>query len=287
MRRAVGIALLAALALVAAGCGGTSSSSSSSSTPLELVSQAVSKTTTAESAQVRMTISETIGGLGPLDITAGGVVDNTTHSARMTMDMSPIAALAGSAAGDPDAWKGDVIAIGSKDDVVEYMHIPAFSKLIPGAKPWIKFDLNELGKQSGVNFSQLLQSTGTQDPTQALAVLKSVGDVKEVGSAQVAGVDTTEYAGTLDAQKIAKKYGDNGFGKLFEQTGLKSVPVRVWVDGDGYVRKLQESFSMTVPGAGAMDMKLSYELSDFGGAVVIEAPPADQVTDLLELIKKK
>jgi hypothetical protein len=54
----------------------------------------------------------------------------------------------------------------------------------------------------------------------------------------------------------------------------------VWVDGDGYVRKLDESLQ-----AGPASVKLEATLSDFGTKVDVTPPPADQTTDLLQLLK--
>jgi hypothetical protein len=285
--RVVATILLAALALVAAGCGG--GGKSSTMTPLELVSQATSKTTKAASAKVHMTITETIGPIGPLEIGVDGVVDNSKHSGDMTIDMSSIAQIAGGAAGNANAWKGEVVVDGSNlSHVVEYMKLPVFSTLLPSAKPWLKVDLSELGKVKGIDFGQLLQSAGTQDPSQALQALQAIANVKEVGKAQVDGVDTTEYSGTVDPQKVAALLPKSaGLGRVFKQLGTKPIPVSAWIDGGGYIRKFEESFSMTATNAGRMDMKLAATFSDFGTPVSITIPPADQTTDILQLIKKK
>jgi hypothetical protein len=274
----------AALALVAAGCGG---SSSSSMTPLELVSQAVSKTTKANSAKFHMQVTETLGPIGPISITADGVSDASSHSANMKMDLSSVAQLLGNGAGDPNDWKGDVIVDGSNPkNIIEYMRLPAFSKLIPGAKPWVKVDVNQVAKSNAFNFSQLLQTAGSQDPTQALAMIQSVGNVQKVGSEQIDGVDTTKYAGAIDPEKLAAKFGNSDLGKVFEAMGTKTIPVSVWVDGDGYVRKLEESLSAQIPGSGTMDMKIGLQMSDFGTKVDVTPPPADQTTDVGSLTKK-
>jgi len=287
--RAAAPILLAALALVAAGCGSGSVGKGSSMTPLERVSQATSKTTKATSAKVHMTVTETIGPVGPLEIGVDGVVDNAKHSGDMTIDMSSIAQIAGSAAGNADAWKGEVVVDGSDlSHVVEYMRLPVFSTLLPSAKPWLKVDLNELGKLKGVDFGQLLQSAGTQDPSQALQALQAIANVKEVGKAQVDGVDTTEYSGTVDPQKVAALLPKSaGLGQVFKQLGTTPIPVSAWIDADGYIRKFEESFSVTATNAGRMDMKLAASFSDFGTPVSITIPPADQTTDIVQLIKRK
>jgi hypothetical protein len=282
--RAAAVALLAALAVVAAGCGG---SSTSSMTPLELVSQAVSKTTKADSAKFNMQITETLGPVGPLTITASGATDTSSHSANMTMDLSSVAQLVGGAAGNPDDWKGDVIVDGSDPKaIVEYMRLPAITKLMPGAKPWVKVNLNDLAKSNSFDFSQLLQTAGIQDPTQALQMIQSVGNVQKVGTEQVDGVDTTKYSGTIDPTKLAAKFGNGNLGKVFQAMGTKAIPITVWVDGDGYVRKLEESLSAQVPGSGTMDMKIGLQMSDFGAKVDVSPPPADQTTDLGSKLNK-
>lgn len=282
--RAGALTLLAALALVAAGCGG---GGTSSVTPLELVANAATKTTKADSARFTMTVTSTVGPIGPITITANGVSDNSTHSAKMSMDLSSIAQLVGSAAGDASQWKGDVIVDGATaGDVVAYMRLPAVSKLVPGAKQWLKLDMNALAKMKGVDFSQLLQAAGSQDPTQALQMIQSVGDVKKVGTEQIDGVDTTKYSGTLDPQKLVKKFANGQLGRIVRQMGTTPIPVTVWVDGDGYVRRLDESMSAKTP-TGTMDVKVDVGLSDFGTTVDVTPPPADQTTDVAQLIGKK
>jgi hypothetical protein len=278
--RTAAVILVAATAFVAAGCGG---SSKHSATPLELVSQAVSKTTTNNSAKFHMTITEKAGGTGPFTFTADGVSDSSNRSARMTLDMSAIAQLVSGAAPKASDWQAEVLLDGTDaKSVVEYMRLPALSKTLPGGKPWVKIDLNNLGSVDNVDITTLLQSAGQQDPTEALDVLQSVGDVKQAGSEQVDGVDTMHYTGTIDPQKVAGKLNDATLGAVLAASGAPSIPVDVWIDGDGYVRKFQES----VKGTNAT-MSIAATMSDFGAKVDVTPPPADQTTDLSALLKKK
>jgi len=68
--------------------------------------------------------------------------------------------------------------------------------------------------------------------------------------------------------------------------GTKAIPVTVWLDADGYVRKLEESLSAQVPGTGTVDLKIAAHLSDFGTPVSVTPPAADETTDLATLMKK-
>lgn len=257
MARKAAVVLLCAVAFVAAGCGG---GGKQSFTALELVSQAVSKTTTSNSAKVHLAITS-----GAYTVTADGVADSASHTARMTVDAP--------------GWKADVVL----DRTTVYLKLPpALAKLVPGGKPWVELDLAQLAKMKGVDYAKLLQLAGQQDPTQALQLLESVGNVQEAGHEQIGGVDTTKYTGTLDPQKIAATFAGTGLAPLLGQIGAKPIPVSVWIDGDGYVRKLDESLH-----GGGADVELQATLSDFGATVDVTPPPADETTDLAALLPTK
>jgi hypothetical protein len=255
--RVAALTLLASLALVAAGCG---SGGRSAITPLELVSQAVSKTTTSDSAKVHLAITS-----NAFTVTADGVANSANHTARMTVD----------AAGR----EADLVL----DGTTAYLKLPpALAKLVPGGKPWVKLDLAQLSKLQGVDLAKLLQMIGQQDPTQALQLLQSVGNVREAGHEQIDGVDTTKYTGTLDPQKIAATFAGTGLATILGQIDAKPIPVSVWIDGDGYVRKLDGSLR-----AGGADVEIAATLSDFGANVDVTPPPADETTDLAALLPTK
>ena len=263
MKRALLLLALGGVCLSASACGGA--------VALDPVASAATKTSKVESEKFHIDMTETLGKGGPLQVSADGVADNATHSLQMTMDLSSIAKLSGSQFGTADQWKADL----QLDGTVMYMRLPVLSQVLPGAKPWLKLDLQTLGSKAGVNFSQILQQAESQDPTQALQMLESVGDVQKVGTAQVGGVDTTEYSGTIDPQKVIAKFPGTGLEKYSKQLGTQQIPVQVWIGGDGLVRKLHESFAV---GASSLDM--TFSLSDFGTPVTVTPPPADQVTDL-------
>lgn len=64
------------------------------------------------------------------------------------------------------------------------------------------------------------------------------------------------------------------------QSGLGEIPVDVWLDESGLVRKLTMAFSSTQPGtSGSSDASMTFEIYDYGEDVAIELPPASQVVD--------
>jgi LppX_LprAFG lipoprotein len=272
MRRGLVIsagAVAAALALAACGGGGGNA--------LESVAKAASKTAGTSSAKFHMDVAETIGPLGPLHFTADGVSDNASRSADMTMDLSSVAALAG---GSADQWKGHVIVDGSGKTPVLYLRLPALDKYLSGKK-WAKADLGALAQKNGVDLGQLLQTAGAEDPTKALQLLQSVGDVSKVGTETIDGTETTEYSGTVDVKKVASVLGASE-SKALEKAGVNSIPIDVWIGGDGLVRRIHESFSSSAGGAKATT-DLTIGLSDFGTKVSVTPPPADQTADLSTL----
>jgi hypothetical protein len=274
MRRGLIIAALAAVSLATAACGGGAANA------LQSVASAASKTAGVQTVRFHMDLSETIGPLGPFKFTAHGASDNATHSADMTMDLSSIASLTGSQAGSPDQWNAHVVLDGGGASPLLYMQLPALDKYLNG-KTWVKADLGALAQERGIDLSQLFQAAGNEDPTKALQMLQSVGNVSKVGTATIDGVDTTEYSGTIDVQKAAAALGP-GYEKLLSGSKVTSIPVDVWIGSDGLVRRLHENLSYDVNGTQATT-DLTMNLTDFGAPVTVTTPPADQVIDLSQL----
>lgn len=278
MRRGLVICALALAAGLTASCGGGAGNA------LQSVADAATKTAGTQSERVHMDMSESVGPIGPIKLSADGVVDNTSHSGDMTIDMSSIAGLIGSQAGNPDQWKARVILDGSGASPILYMRMPVLDQYLNG-KTWVKADLAALAKQSGASLDQLLQTAGGQDPTQALKMLESVGTVSKVGTATIDGVDTTEYSGTIDVKKALAALGPNasGLAGQLDKAKVTSIPVDVWIGSDGLVRRVHENFAYTVPSAGELSMDMTIDLSDFGVKTSIQAPPADQTADISTL----
>lgn len=272
MRRGLIICALAAAASLTAACGGGAGNA------LQSVASAATKTAGTQSAKFHMDLSETVGPIGPLHFTADGVSDNASHSADMTMDLSSIATLAGQAGG-ADQWKAHLILDGSGSSPVLYLQLPALDKYLNG-KTWVKADLAAMAQKAGTSITQLLQTAGNQDPTKALQMLESVGNVTKVGTETIDGVDTTHYSGTIDVKKVAALLGAQA--KALDQAKVTSIPIDVWIGSDGLVRRMHEHLTYGANGANATT-DLTVDLSDFGVKTSIQAPPADQTVDVSTL----
>ena len=278
MRRLVLLAALAALALAACGGGGgstaptltSSAQTVSGSDASSFIAQAGQKTRAAGGARVSFTLEMT-GGQANGTMSGEGVFDR--HGGRMTMNLG---GLAGGALG---SGKAEVVF----RDLVYYVKLPAAAMAqLPTGKMWLKFDLGALSEQAGLDLEQLTQ-LNQSDPSQALQLLSGAEDFEEVGEGEVRGVGTTHYRGTVDMSKVAETAPEDvqdDIRKIIEQTGDRTVPMDIWVDGDGLARRLR--WTQHLPQGTTMTM--NEELYDFGAEVDATTPPADEVLDLTALL---
>src|SRR5207302_10642894 len=93
------------------------------------------------------------------------------------------------------------------------------------------------------------------NPAQLLDYLKASGGVEQVGHAQVRGVATTRYRGTLDLETLAdrvpadmRSQAREAVSKLVEKTGLRFIPAEAWVDQQSRVRRFDLSFALAEGG---------------------------------------
>jgi hypothetical protein len=252
--RVPAVALLAGLLLALAGCGGGGESSSA-------IVQDAAKTAQAGSLKADFTIEG-----GGAEGTGSGVFNTGA-------DRSGRSSLLIKAANHRSTLK--TIVTGN----VLYMRSRVFAQAgVASAQQWVKLDLGRLAQQRGVDLSSLVNASPT--PTTALAYLRGTKDVKKIGPESVKGVDTTHYQATVDLAQAAAKSngaGRDSINRVMRLSGVKKLPVDVWVDGDGYLRKVAWS-EHTSPGTAA---KVTMLLHDFGSPVTIE-PPSGKVIDLLQ-----
>lgn len=234
-------------------------------TALDPVAQAADATTAAGSAAFGMAGTMTVGGQ-TLQIKGNGAVDMVGHRMRMSMSV-------------PVPGFGDVNADEIFDGSAFYMHFPdQLMQKLPGAKPWMKLDLQALGKRNGVDFKQLIQANQS-NPDDLVKALKGVGSSEVVGHENVNGAPTTHYKATIDLDKALSKISDKQTADALEQTyaqaGVGSMPIDVWIDRENRVRRESMKFS-----AGAMSLDMTVDFLRFGVPVDTTPPPADQTMDL-------
>jgi hypothetical protein len=224
---------------------------------------------TLEADSSRVFVEATVGGRR---FTGEGAYDYDDHVGEMRLDLGGL---------------GDAVGVGELElvfaDYVVYYHLPL--GVLPGEKEWIKVDVEALGESAGVDFQQLAQGNQS-DPAQYLRWLGAVGkDVEELGAETVRGVETTHYRATVDLDRVVDAAEPEvrdatkvWIDLLKRQLELGEVPIDVWVDEDGLVRRIEQVYELD-----GTRTQITMELDEFGIEVDAEAPPADQVLDLGDL----
>ena len=303
MTRSFGIALcssLAALSLaLATGCGGSDGATAVAGEPINFQELARSASASSDATSGRFAFDMRMSFPGadePFAFSGEGAFDARSERASFSVDMSSFASLLGglfaglagpNTAGapdfdDPSAWKIEAV----QDGTVSYVRFPALDEQLPDGKSWIRTDSHTAAGQ-GVDVSQLDQFT-SNDPRELLDFLQGVsGEIETVGSEVLRGVRTTHYRATIDPLEYAKlappekrQELESLVEQMAGQSGLGAIPVDVWLDENGLVRKLTMAFSATQPGTSeSSDVSMTFELYDYGERVDIDLPPESEVVD--------
>ena len=270
MRRVLGVVALVVAVGATGACGNKKTANAQ-----EIISGAPAKTAAASTARVTETMKITGGSLDMPPVNASGVIDFATGKASLDFDLL-----------------GQAVKV-VVDGATMYEHIPGLESQL-GGKPWIKINLDDIGKLSGIQgFGNLASSNN--DPRASLETLRGAGSVAFLGYQKVRGVDTSRYGAVIDLEAAAKQSPpaqQATMRQIIAMQGTSTQPVDVWVDKQGRVRKLSETVDMThatppTPGAAlpsSIDVTLEYY--DFGTPVRVELPPADQTTDFGPMLLK-
>ena len=262
MRRGLVLLPLLAVAIVAAACGLRTGFET------DAVAAAAARTSDAGSSRVAFQLSANVLGRD-VQLQAHGAFDYEAARGRFQVDASSL--LAGAAL--------EVRAV----DSTLYVRVPAgLSFFVPTIKPWL-----------AVRGEQSLDAFGLgelqQDPGQLLALLRASSTrVTKTGTAVVRGTETTRYSAQIELTKaLEANAADLGLTELERaqlrraaqelrrHAKLTTVPVGVFVDGDGLVRRL------ALASGGE---RVSVDFWDFGTDVDVQAPPAADVTDATSLL---
>jgi hypothetical protein len=272
--------------LVTGACGSNSSddeaggTKAKQQTPLDAVLASSAKTAEAKSSKLAFSLlTQGVQGVpgGSITITGEGAFDYPGRQGAFTMNVPQL---------------GQVEAVSTGSTI--YQKFPPQLAARLGGKPWLKIDLNQAGQAAGIDFNSLSQAS-SGDPTQALQFLRGAGaDMVEVGKEQVRGEAVTHYRGTVDMNKAAAAAPpeqQQTYQKL-AQIYAQPLPVEVWIDGDGRLRKMTYAVDLSrlnLPPEATEGQKptgnlnFTIELFDFGTPVSVTVPPADQVTDFAQL----
>jgi hypothetical protein len=268
MRRAVLSLALLAVSVSLSGCGVAGT--------IDPVASAASKSQDAGSAKVTMAVDVGVGAKS-YSLTGGGAFSR--DSGEMTIDASGVADLAGL----PGDAKIRVVYRTEDGDKVVYVQLPGLEKQIPGGKSWIRLDLQKAAQAAGFDLGDALGSA-TQNPGDALAMLRAGGPLTEVGTETLDGTSTTHYKGTIDLAAAAKLKGvsEETLRRLNPKGEKAEIPVDVWIGDDGLVRQVRITESDTA-GSKTVSSSVTFGFTDYGTDVSVAAPAADDVFDATAL----
>ncbi|WP_237719958.1 hypothetical protein [Streptomyces xiaopingdaonensis] len=252
-------------AALVAGCGSESASDdgasgeSSGPPPAKVVEAANTKTLQEKTAHLSLKTVVTQGGR-TVNVDGHGVIDLRDGTSSLEVGEG-----------------GERLEQRVVDEVLYQKPPKEAAAQLPAGKTWTRIDVGKLGAAGGGRLG---------DPADTLAFTQGVsGDgVKELGREKVGGTPTTHYRVTLDIEKLAR--GDAQQEKeLREQLG-EDVPVDLWTDEDGVMRRMATQLTIDPPkeadAGGKAEVKTTVELSGFGTEVDVEAPPAAKTEDVTE-----
>jgi hypothetical protein len=214
---------------------------------------AVPAAVSSEPFAYEMTFASSGGATpAPFQLEAVGAVDPGTGRLRLTMDLGSLSQGATSK-----------VAMVTDGDTV-YVRLPAGG--------WARVDAKQF--TDGMNRG-LPSSTNPLDSFDELRAVDAA--IEDLGPEDVRGTRTTHFRTRLDLSKAAKLPTDSPGLATGALGMLRDVPVDVWLDDHDRPRRQRMTFDLGAFGAGTFTITI--EAFDFGRAVDIELPPADQVVE--------
>lgn len=260
----------------------------------EIAAMAMVRTQELDSLRFAMVIamSNLPGYDGEVELTMEGAVDQSSGTFEMAIDfgafMEAMAAAEGQSAADAAmvaALFGDGVIEMRQVGETAYMRWPALSALFGAETEWVSFPADE-SVESSFDLGELMASQSLLDELAAVGVVSNLGAETLFGD-----VTTIRYEALID---YGKAYDSLNGGApvpldapdLSALAGL-SIPFGLWIDADGLVRRMTMEFDASdldlPPSESPGQIFLQFDVLEVGGAVVVQAPPAGDVTDMTEV----
>jgi hypothetical protein len=257
------LVLMLLVAWMAAAC--------SSASPEELLDRAPEALEEAGTSRFVMRVTAAGEGVDSR-FEATGEQDLTAGTLRMEADLGL------------DAASTETLVV---DDTI-FLRSPLFEMFTGDADGWIGVDLEEAGRSSGLELDQLVE--GNTGPAALVQQLRgAAGDIEELGTDEVRGVDTRHLRVTVDTGRAIEQSPAEVRDQLrtfAETSGLPDqYPMEVWIDDEALVRRISTVVEIEDEVAGPVTQQTTLELFDFGVGVDIEAPDPDDVTDMGQLLE--
>lgn len=211
---------------------------------------------------------------------------NQAGDSSFAMDMSAMSDLAT----DEDDIFGDLMAamLGDMEfrqvGDTAYVKFPFITMFLGADTEWVSMPAEE-----GEGFASEFQNVPS-DPSELLSMFDDQGGatIEVVGRETVNGEQTTHYLVTLDTDAMdlsAAEKAELAESGIFAE-GV--IPMEIWISDAGYMVRM----IMEIDGTGMVDlppderfelMTYRFDFFDINGNIVIEPPPASEVTSIDDL----
>lgn len=238
----------------------------------------------AEASRIEGTISIELPDGESAEMPMSMSVDPESGDTSMSMDMAAMAQASGEMEDMPSemAEMMGSMEVRQIGDTV-YLSFPFFTAFLGAETEWVSMPAED-------DMADEMTSGPTPDnPSHFLdSFSETDGTVEEIGSEEIRGIATTHYQLMVE-ENWQDELSEEDLSELEEQGPLPdtSFPIDLWVGDDGLVHRMAMDFqSENFPGTEGDEiegMTMTFDFFDFGESVAIEAPPADQVTDISEL----
>ncbi|MBW5420407.1 hypothetical protein GKQ77_02340 [Streptomyces sp. BG9H] len=163
-----------------------------------------------------------------------------------------------------------------------------FAAQAGGGKHWLEYDYDTLAEMSGAAGQAFQDQMQNTTPNQSVKMLLASGDVKRVGEEEVRGTKATHYSGEVGIADFTAKSTNldkdqlTELKKQFEQAGMETQTIDIWVnDDDLLVKKVEKADTKN----GAFSQTAYY--SDYGTPLSVQKPPASDTVSFKDVMNKQ
>lgn len=234
-------------------------------------------------------LDESVTGLSEMVILFSTAFDTLKGDASFLMDMSSLADSVDleELEGSDDPFAGMAAAFLGQIEFRQvgdraYLKFPFFTAMFGAETDWIS-----MPAEDGGDFTSSFE-TFPSDPNEILQAYESAAaTIENLGTETVNGVEASHYRISIDAEEMELTPSERA---ELEASGLFAVgviPMDLWISEEGYpVRMVLEVDGSGIdapPEETFETMRMVYDMFDINQGVVIEPPPASDVTDVEDL----
>ncbi|WP_410653911.1 hypothetical protein [Amycolatopsis sp. lyj-112] len=247
--------------------------------PIQLAALTRESTKKAKSSKVTM---ESVAGGQTSTATGQGLYDGENSKVSMVLDS--------------DGKKMEILFV---DNALFFKLDAADKAELKTDKAYVKIAADGQDPISQLLGKMMSKAVKESDPSRTIEQVSKAGKITKSDQVELNGELTNHYVVEIEVEKaIALVVGDMGVplpAEVVKQLDAKlkgknvTIPTELWLNADQLPLQVtmdQSAFLKAMGAPGAGEAKTTVKYSDWGVPVNVTAPPADQVGDLVEIMKK-